>query len=222
MARRQHHHTFADRREAGRELAEVLADLGLEEPLVLALPRGGVPVGFEVALALHAELDVLVARKIGAPRQPELGLGAVAEGGEPILDQRFLRAVGVTEADLAPTIEREREELRRRVDNYRGGRDLPPLVDRDVVLVDDGLATGSTARAALAALRPQRPRRLVLAVPVASPRTVEALSDEADEIVCLQQPASFQAVGQWYRDFSQTDDRTVVRLLSDARHRRSG
>jgi putative phosphoribosyl transferase len=165
---------------------------------------------------------VLVARKIGAPRQPELGLGAVAEGGEPILDQRFLRTVGVTEADLAPTIERERGELRRRVELYRGDRELPSLAGRDVVLVDDGLATGSTARAALAALRPRRPRRLVLAVPVASPRTVEALSDEADEIVCLQQPESFQAVGQWYRDFSQTDDRTVVRLLSDARYRRSG
>jgi putative phosphoribosyl transferase len=222
MARRPPHRTFADRRAAGRELAEALADLGLEQPLVLALPRGGVPVAFEVALALDAELDVLVARKIGAPRQPELGLGAVAEGGEPILDRRFLRAVGVTEADLAPTIQREREELRRRVERYRDGRDLPPLVGRDVVLVDDGLATGSTARAALAALRPQRPRRLVLAVPVASPRTVEALSDEADEIVCLQQPASFQAVGQWYRDFGQTDDRTVVELLSEARSRRSG
>jgi putative phosphoribosyl transferase len=217
MPRRHHHRTFADRHDAGRQLAEALRELQLEQPLVLALPRGGVPVAYEVALALDADLDVLVARKIGAPRQPELGLGAVAEGGEPMFDQRFLRTVGVTEADLAPTVEREREELRRRVERYRGGRDLPSMEGRDVILVDDGLATGSTARAGLAALRPRHPKRLLLAVPVASPRTVEALAADADEIVCLQQPASFQAVGQWYRDFTQTGDEVVLRLLAEAR-----
>jgi putative phosphoribosyl transferase len=220
MPRRHHHRTFADRRDAGRQLAEALREQDLEDPLVLALPRGGVPVAYEVALALEADLDVLVARKIGAPGQPELGLGAVAEGGEPMFDQRFLRTVGVTEADLASTVERERDELRRRVERYRGGRGLPSMEDRDVVLVDDGLATGSTARAGLAALRPRRPRRLLLAVPVASPRTVEALAGEADEIVCLQQPESFQAVGQWYRDFTQTGDEVVLRLLAEARDAR--
>lgn len=210
---------FDDRYEAGRRLAEALLGRDLVDPLVLALPRGGVPVAYEVALALGAELDVLVARKIGAPRQPELAVGAVAEGGEPMVDRAFMERIGVSEDDLADTIRDEREELQRRVERYRGSRALPSLTDRDVVLVDDGLATGATARAGLAALRPHRPRRLLLAVPVASPRTVEALSGEADEVVCLRQPAGFQAVGQWYRDFTQTDDATVLRLLAEARGR---
>jgi putative phosphoribosyl transferase len=217
--RRRSHSIFADRRAAGQELARVLAERDLYRPLVLALPRGGVPVAYEVALALGADLEVLVVRKIGAPRQPELAVGAVAEGSEPMLDQRFLRSVGLTGDDLAATIERERGELQRRVERYRDGRELPSLAGRDVVLVDDGLATGSTARAGLAALRPRTPRTLLLAVPVASPRTVAALADEADEIICLEQPEGFQAVGQFYRDFSQTDDATVLRLLSEARER---
>jgi putative phosphoribosyl transferase len=211
--------TFADRADAGRRLGDLLASRRWVRPLVLALPRGGVPVAFEVARALDADLEVLVARKIGAPSQPELALGAVAEGGEPMLDVASLRALRVTEADLADTIHRERDELRRRVEQYRDGRDLPSLHGRDVLLVDDGLATGATARAGLAALRPRGARTLVLAVPVASPRTVVELQDLADEVVCLQQPERFQAVGQWYRDFSQTDDETVLRLLADARQR---
>jgi putative phosphoribosyl transferase len=209
--------TFADRVDAGRQLGELLAARSFVRPLVLALPRGGVPVAFEVARALDADLEVLVVRKIGAPFQPELGLGALAEGGEPMLDERALASLRLSRDDLEETIRREREELQRRIDRYRQGRPLPDVDGRDVLLVDDGLATGSTARAALAALRLHDPRTLVLAVPVASPRTVEAMRAVADEVVCLQQPAGFQAVGQWYRDFRQTDDATVLRLLADAR-----
>jgi putative phosphoribosyl transferase len=209
--------TFADRGDAGRQLGELLATRSFVRPLVLALPRGGVPVAFEVARALDADLEVLVVRKIGAPFQPELGLGALAEGGEPMLDESSLASLRLSRDDLEETIRREREELQRRVDRYREGRALPDVEGRDVLLVDDGLATGSTARAALAALRPRDPRTLILAIPVASPRTVEAMRAVADEVVCPQQPERFQAVGQWYRDFRQTDDATVLRLLADAR-----
>lgn len=211
---------YEDRRDAGRRLGEALAGRELHRPLVLALPRGGVPVAVEVARALHAELDVLVVRKIGAPGQPELGIGAVAEGGEPLLHPPSLRMLGVTERQLEATVAAERRELDRRVERYRGARPLPAVADRDVLVVDDGLATGGTARAALAALAPRRPRRLVLAVPVGSPRTVAELEHDADEVVCLQQPEHFQAVGQWYRDFAQTTDDVVVRLLAE--HRDAG
>ncbi|RFU37876.1 phosphoribosyltransferase, partial [Actinomadura logoneensis] len=151
---------FADRGEAGRVLAERLVPLGLEEPLVLALPRGGVPIGYEVARRLGGVLDVLVTRKIGCPGQPEFGVGAIAEGGEPVLDARLLSQLRLDEADLAATVTAERAELERRVRAYRGDRPLPEPEGRAVVVVDDGLATGGTARAALAAVRPRRPARL--------------------------------------------------------------
>ncbi|WP_031506194.1 phosphoribosyltransferase [Streptomyces megasporus] len=208
---------FHDRREAGRRLAEPLRDLRLggelEHPLVLALPRGGVLVGDEIARVLHAPLDVLVARKIGAPFNPELGVGAIAGEGPPLFAERSLAMLGLTVEGLAPQVERERAELRRREELYRGGRPAPDVHGRTVIVVDDGLATGVTARAALRAVRALGPARVVLAVPVSSPQAATALEPEADRLVCLARPPSFQGVGQWYADFTQVDDDEVVSTL---------
>ena len=205
---------FRDRDEAGRRLAAAVAALGLPAPLVLALPRGGVPVAAALADALGAPLDVLVARKIGAPGRPELGVGALAEGGEPVLDQPALRALGLRPGDLEPIIRRERAELARRVAAYRGDRPAPEVRGRDVVLVDDGLATGGTARAALRALRAAGAARLVLAVPVGPPDTVADLAEEADRVVVLVTPRDFRAVSRWYDDFAQLGDADVTRMLA--------
>ncbi|SEP87165.1 phosphoribosyltransferase [Streptomyces radiopugnans] len=208
---------FHDRTQAGRMLAEPLRDLQrageIRDPLVLALPRGGVPVGEEVARALHAPLDVLVARKIGAPFNPEFGIGAVAGEGPPLLDEQSLRMLGLTAGDLAGQVERERAELRRREDLYRGGRPAPRLRGRTVIVVDDGLATGVTARAALHAARVLEPESLVLAVPVSSVQAAAAMEAVADRLVCLETPPSFQGVGQWYEDFHQVGDEEVIAAL---------
>lgn len=205
---------FADRRDAGRQLAAQLAHYADADAVVLALPRGGVPVAAEVAAALDAPLDVIVARKLGAPGRPELGVGAVAEGGDPIYDHDALGLLGLDVADLAGTVEAERAELDRRVHRYRDGRPLPAVGGRTAVLVDDGLATGVTARAALRALRSHKPDRLVLAVPVAAPRTARRMADEADDVVVVATPSGFAAVGQWYRDFAQISDEEVQALLA--------
>ncbi|MEW2251342.1 MULTISPECIES: phosphoribosyltransferase [unclassified Streptomyces] len=212
---------FRDRTQAGRELAEQLRvrqDKGaLPHPLVLALPRGGVPVAREVARALDAPLDVLVARKIGAPFQEELGVGALAGDDPPLFDEWALRRMGLSHDDLAATVERERAELRRRERLYRRGRPALDLAGHTVILVDDGLATGATARAAVRWARRQRPERVVLAVPVAAPESADLLSREADEVVCLHRPADFRAVGLWYEDFEQLSDDDVLDALREGR-----
>ncbi|MEU6753807.1 phosphoribosyltransferase family protein [Spirillospora sp. NPDC046719] len=207
---------YADRAEAGRVLAARLAPMGLDGAVVLALPRGGVPVGFEVARRLRSPLDVLVTRKIGFPPQPELGVGAIAEGGEPVFDHGLLDRLGLTEDDMAATVRAERAELERRVTAYRGGRGLPDVAGRAAVVVDDGLATGGTARAAVRALRGRGPSRLVLAVPVGAEDTVRSLEAEVDDLVVPAAPWDFRAVGQWYRDFDQLTDRDVTGWLERA------
>lgn len=204
---------FADRAEAGALLARRLSGMPLSDPVVLALPRGGVPVALPVARELSAPLDVLVTRKIGYPAQPELGVGAIAEGGDPVFDRDLLARLGLTEEDLADVVARERRELARRVAVYRGDRPLTELKGRDVIVVDDGLATGGTARAALRAVRAQGCRVTLLAVPVGAPETVRRCRTEADEVVVLATPGWFQAVGQWYEHFGQLTDADVVELL---------
>jgi putative phosphoribosyl transferase len=212
---------FADRSAAGRMLgarllqlsADPAVGLSLARTLVLALPRGGVPVGREVSAALRAPLDVLVTRKIGYPLQPELGVGAVAEGGRPVFDEDMLARLGLTASALAPVVTRERAELARRVAAYRGGRAAPPMRGREVIVVDDGLATGVTARAALRAVRAAGAARTVLAVPVSAPSSATAMLAEADLVVTLAAPPAFRAVGEWYRSFSQLTDADVIRQL---------
>ncbi|MET0728725.1 MAG: phosphoribosyltransferase [Acidimicrobiales bacterium] len=205
---------FRDRVDAGRQLAPLVVGLGLQNPVVLALPRGGVPVASVVASALGAPLEVFVARKVGAPGHRELGIGAIAEEGEAVADPDSLRYLRVSPEAFAELADQERVELERRVRHYRGGRPLPLLEQRDVVLVDDGLATGVTAEASLRALRGRHPRRLVLAVPVAAADTADRLRALADEVITVQSPIDFRAVGQWYDDFSQTTDDEVTDLLT--------
>ena len=207
---------FRDRREAGRRLAERLSGLRASAPLVLGLPRGGVPVAFEVAKALGAPLDVLVVRKLGVPFQPELGMGAVGEDGVRVLNPDVLRQAGVTETQLAAVEARERAEVEERAVRLRRGRPAIPLEGRTVVIVDDGLATGGTARAAVQVARARGADRVILAVPVAPPETVAALRRDADDVVAVETPEPFFAIGGWYSDFSPTSDQEVVELLTVA------
>jgi predicted phosphoribosyltransferase len=207
---------FHDRHDAGRQLAQRLKDEELVEPIVLALPRGGVPVGYEVAVALGTTLEVFVARKVGAPHHPEYGIGAVAEGGGGVMDDWAVRALGLSRNDFERLAAVERVELERRVDRYRHGRPLPVVHGRTVVLVDDGLATGVTAEAALRALRTAGPARLILAAPACAPDTAARLRGVADDVVCLHTPEGFTAVGQWYERFGQTTDEEVEQLLAKA------
>lgn len=205
---------FRDRHDAGSRLADRLAHLTAERPVVFGLPRGGVPVAHEVARALGAPLDVLVVRKLGCPGQPELGLGAIGEGGIRLLNQPLIGSTGVSEHELDAVAAREGDELERRVRRYRGSRAAAPIADRTVIVVDDGLATGFTARAALEVLRHRGARRIVLAVPVAPAHTIDELRSVVDEAVCLHAPKSFWAIGQYYDDFDQVGDDEVAGLLA--------
>lgn len=206
-----------DRTDAGRRLAARLARYGDEGPIVLALPRGGVPVGAEVSRSLGAPLDVFIARKLGAPGQPELGIGAVAQGGVLVFNERIVRALDLTEDHINSAAERELAEVERRLRLLRGDRPEPMLEGRTVILVDDGLATGATAKAAIVALKERGPRRLVLAVPVCPSHTADGLRSEVDEIVLLATPPDFYAVGAYYEDFEQVTDEEVIRLLESVR-----
>ena len=208
---------FLDRTDAGRRLAgELVHYTGRGDVLVLGLPRGGVPVAFEIAVALDAPLDVFVVRKLGLPGHEEFGIGAIASGGVRIVDESVLRAYDVDADTLNRLTERERRELQRREHLYRGDRPFPQVSDRTVILVDDGLATGSTMRAAVTALRGEGPREIVVAAPVGAPETCAAMRRIADEVICLETPDPFYAVGLWYVNFDQTTDMEVHELLERA------
>lgn len=208
---------FRDRTEAGRALAAKVAELVPgENPLVLALPRGGVPVAYEVAKQLRAELDVFLVRKLGLPGQEELAIGAIGSGGVRVLNEDLLNEVQLSGKLIEQITDREKQELERREDLYRQGRAALTVADRTVILVDDGLATGASMRAALQALRRQRPKRIVVAVPVAAPETCLELREHAEQILTLHTPSPLLAIGIWYEDFSQATDREVQRLLREA------
>jgi predicted phosphoribosyltransferase len=208
---------FLDRAEAGRVLAERLAHYAHRpDVLVLALPRGGVPVAYEVARALGAPLDVFLVRKLGVPGQEELAMGAIATGGVRVLNEDVVRVLRIPDEVIDSVAESQGRELERRERSYRDDRPLPEVRGRTVILIDDGLATGSSMRAAIAALRQQKPARVVVAVPVAAAATVEEMSREVDDLVCVLTPEPFYAVGSWYEDFTQTTDDKVHALLEQA------
>lgn len=209
-----------DRADAGRRLASRLVGYRDEEPIVLALPRGGVPVGVEISRLLEAPLDIFIARKLGAPGQPELGIGAMAQGGVLVLNESIVRALKLPKRHVRRAAREELREVNRRLRLLRGDRPEPPVNGRTVILVDDGLATGATARAAILALGERGPRRLILAVPVCPPRTANVLHSEVDELVVLYTPENFYAVGSYYKDFEQVSDEEVIRLLELDRTRR--
>jgi len=204
---------FADRRDAGRRLGAALTSFAEESPIVFGLARGGVPVGAEVAAALGAPLEVLVVRKLGAPRQPELAVGAIAEDGTAVVDVGMARRVGMSQEKLDRAVARETSEVQRRVERYRSGRPRLDARDRTVIVVDDGLATGLTDLVAVRFLRGCGAYRVVVAVPVGSRQAVALLEQEADEVACLSTPDELQSVGQWYRDFSPTSDEEVLEAL---------
>jgi putative phosphoribosyl transferase len=205
---------FHDRTEAGRVLGGLLCDYARDpSTLVLALPRGGVPVAFEVASAISAPLDVFLVRKLGSPHQPELAMGAIASGGVRVLNHDVIDAYSISPEEIEAVTAREREELDRRAHAYRGDRPDVDAAGRTVILIDDGLATGSTMRAAIEALRIQKPAKIVVAVPVAAAENLAALQKEVDEVVSAHTPTPFFAVGRWYRDFSPAMDREISQLL---------
>jgi len=214
---------FADRREAGREVASMLRKYaGRDDVVVLALPRGGVPVAFEIAEAIDAPLDIFVVRKLGMPGHPEYAMGAIASGGIRVISDDVIRWYGISPAAIDAVAREELAELERREREYRRGRPMTDLHGRTAILVDDGLATGSTMRAAVQAVRALGPARVVVAVPVGAPSTCEEFTDITDETVCARTPEPFSAVGLWYRDFSQTTDDEVRTLLEEhARHVRA-
>lgn len=208
---------YTDRAEAGRRLAGALQHYGgRRDVVVLALPRGGVPVGFEIARALDADLDLMLVRKLGAPGQPELAMGAIATGGARVLNRDIVTSLDLDDAAIEAVARGEQRELERRERTYRGERPGPQVTGRCVILVDDGLATGATMRAAVAAVRTQSPGRIVVAVPVAPPDAIARLRSEADEVICPETPELFYAISQWYRAFPQVTDDEVQSLLARA------
>ncbi len=211
-----HRGGFRDRREAGRQLGASLAAFSEHRPIVLGLPRGGVPVADEVARELGAPLDVIVVRKLGLPLQPELGFGAIGEGGTRILDTDLIRRVGMTDAEVSRVEQLERSELTRRIRQYRGDNAALEITGRTVVIVDDGLATGGTARVAVDVARARGARRVVVAVPVAPMETVVRLREVADDVICLLTPPDFLAVGRWYDNFDPTPDDEVARIVQSS------
>lgn len=209
--------SFSDRVDAGRALAERLSDEGdWEGALVLALPRGGVPVAFQVSQRLGLDLDILVVRKLGTPGNAELAMGAIASGGVRVMNEDIVNYAHVSSATIEATIERETQELRRREQAYRGQHPLPTLKGRTVILVDDGLATGATMRAAVAAVRKQGAGEIVVAAPVAAPETARQLEKLADRVICLHMPLHLYAIGNWYQNFNQTSDQEVRDLLQES------
>lgn len=208
---------IANRKAAGQALAEALhAYLDRDDVIVLGLPRGGVPVAMEVADALGAQLDLMLVRKLGTPGQEELAMGAIASGGGRVMNESIVRSLAIPQQVIERVAEEEHKELKRREQAYRGDRPWPSLADQCVILVDDGLATGATMRAAVEAVRAQQPARIVVAVPVAPPDTIALLREQADEVICLAEPEPFQAIGLWYTDFSQVSDEEVRYMLGIA------
>jgi predicted phosphoribosyltransferase len=211
---------FRDRRDAGRKLAHKLIDYtGHDDVIVLALPRGGVPVAYEVALALKAPLDIFIVRKLGLPGYEEVAIGAIASGGVRVLNRDIVRYFNIPEALIDAVAQRELQELERRARAYRGNRPPPDVNGRTVILIDDGLATGASMRAAVAGLRNHKPARIVVAVPTAASEICESFEPEVDKIVCATTPEPFYGVSRWYENFSQTTDEEVKMLLEEASHR---
>jgi putative phosphoribosyl transferase len=206
---------FPNRTVAGKQLAARLQSYAdRPDVLVLGLPRGGVPVAYEIATALHAPLDICLVRKLGVPGHQELAMGAIASGGVRVLNESIINWLKISNQDIEEVAARELQELQRRNRAYRGDRPPSDIVDRTVILVDDGLATGSTMRAAIAVLKPQHPAKLIVAIPVAASETYNELKTEVDKVVCLMTPEPFYAIGLWYEDFSQTTDQEVRKLLA--------
>ncbi len=208
---------FNDRVDAGKRLASELADFKSKGALVLAIPRGGVVVGYEIAEELNLPLDVIIPRKIGAPDNPELAIGAVTEDGTTILDQSLIAYIGVPQSYIEEESRRQRQEIQRRLKVYRQNEPYPNLKGRNVIIVDDGIATGSTMKAALASVKNRGAKSVTVAVPVGPPSTIQELEKQADRVVCPYTPEYFQAIGQFYRDFSQTTDEEVIELLKKNR-----
>ncbi len=213
---------FEDRRAAGRSLATEIRRCKLKDPIVIGLARGGIPVAYEVALAIDAPLDVLVVRKLGAPFQPELAIGAIASGGVRVFNEQLLDNLpSVNDSDIEKIVAKESQELSRREKLYRGDQPYPEFRDKDVLLVDDGMATGATMRAAVKAVKHFRPANIFIAVPTASAEAVRLIANIGDKVICLDTPHPFHAVGNYYRRFGQTTDEEVRSILDDARAARS-
>ena len=210
---------FSDRVNAGKRLASALKDFSGKHGLVLAIPRGGVVVGYEIAKAINLPLDVIIPRKIGAPDNLELAVGAVAEDGTAILDEKLIRYLGVSHDYIREETERQKQEIQRRLKLYRQDTSYPNLKGLDVIVVDDGIATGSTMKAALASVKNRGAATITVAIPVGPPSTIEELEKMANQVVCLYTPEYFQAIGEFYSDFNQTSDEEVIRLLRESKHK---